>query len=97
MRPALGQTGSNFSHEIRIQNLFYGLAVEIAQHVGVAGTASFDVTTGIDVQAAPGCRTIKIAHAVFTALCLTPRRFGFAKIFSSKTIGNQTLTQTATI
>jgi hypothetical protein len=32
-----------------MQYLFNGLAVEVAQHVGVTSTAGFDVATGIDM------------------------------------------------
>ena len=66
MRFALGQTGAYLCHEIGVKDLLNGLSVEVAQHVGIAGTAGFDITTGIDMQATPGCGTIKIAHLVFT-------------------------------
>jgi hypothetical protein len=50
-----------------VQYLFNGLAVEVAQHVGIASTAGFDITTGIDMQATPGGCTVEIAHALFTS------------------------------
>jgi hypothetical protein len=71
--------------------LFNGLAVEVAQHVGIASTACFDITTGIDVQATPGGCTVEIAHTVFTVRSLAPRRFGFAVVFSGMAIHNQQL------
>jgi hypothetical protein len=37
-----------------MQNAFYSLLIEIAQHVGISGTAGFDITAGIDVQTSPG-------------------------------------------
>jgi len=46
--------------------LFYCLTVEVAQHVGVASTTSFHITTGIDVQTSPGGCTVEVAHALFT-------------------------------
>jgi hypothetical protein len=52
--------------------LFNALTIEIAQHVGIASTAGFDITTGIDMQATPGGGTVKVAHTVFTAVLLTP-------------------------
>jgi hypothetical protein len=45
-----------------VKYLFYGLAVEIAQHVGIAGTAGFDITARIDMQAAPRRGTIGFIH-----------------------------------
>jgi hypothetical protein len=38
--------------------------VEIAQHVGVASTTSFDIATRIDMQTTPGCCAKEIVHAV---------------------------------
>ena len=38
-----------FLHDRAMQDLFYWLTIEIAQHVGVTSTAGFDVTTGIDM------------------------------------------------
>jgi hypothetical protein len=77
--------------------LFNGLRIEVAQHVGVASTACFNVTSGIDVQATPGGCTVEIAHTVFTVRSLAPRRFGFAVVFSGIAIHNQHLAQTLTI
>jgi hypothetical protein len=49
-----------------MQNLFNGVSVEVAQHVGIASTAGFDITAGIDMQPTPwGCAK-EIGHAVFT-------------------------------
>jgi hypothetical protein len=73
------------------------LTVEVAQHVGIASTASFDITSGIDVQATPRGCTVEIAHTVFTAVLLAPTCFGFAVVFSSIAIGDQQLAQTLTI
>jgi hypothetical protein len=73
---------------IAVEYLINGLRVEIAQHVGVASTAGFDITSGIDMQAAPRGCTVEIAHTVFTAVLLAPRRFGFAVVFSGMAIGN---------
>jgi hypothetical protein len=75
-------------HAIIIQDLVYGIRVEIAQHIGITSTTGFDIALRIDMQAAPWGSTIKIRHAVFTAGLLAPGGFGFAVVFSSKTIGN---------
>jgi hypothetical protein len=48
--------------------LFNAVAIEVAQHVGVTSTASFNITTGIDMQASPRSRTIEIAHVLFTVI-----------------------------
>jgi hypothetical protein len=50
-------------------------AVEVAQHVGIASTAGFDITTGIDVQAPPGGCTVEIAHTVFTVRVIGTKTF----------------------
>ncbi len=94
---SLCKTGTYFNHLIAVEYLINGLRVEIAQHVGVASTAGFDITSGIDMQAAPGGSTVKVAHTVFTAVLLAPGRFGFAVVFSSIAIGDQQLAQTLTI
>jgi len=41
-----------------VQDLFNVVLVEIAQHVGIAGTTCFDITSGIDMQTPPGCCTV---------------------------------------
>ena len=80
-----------FLHDRAMQDLFYALTVEIAQHVGVTSTAGFDVTSGIDVQTPPGGCAVEIAHTVFTVRSLAPGRFGFAVVFSGIAIGDQHL------
>jgi hypothetical protein len=49
-------------HDRPVQNTFYSLLIKIAQHVGIASTTDFNVTSGIDVQAPPGSCTIEIVH-----------------------------------
>jgi hypothetical protein len=80
-----------------VQYLFNGLAVEVAQHVGVASTAGFDITTGIDMQASPRGGTVEIAHTVFTAVLLAPGLFCFAVIFSGMAIGNESLSNALSV
>jgi hypothetical protein len=59
-----------------MQHLFYGLVMEIAQHVGVTRTTGFDITSGIDMQAPPGSCTIEIAHALLIGVFASEARFG---------------------
>ena len=94
---SLCKTGAYFNHLIAVEYLINGLRVEIAQHVGVASTAGFDITTGIDMQASPRGGTVEIAHTVFTAVLLAPGRFGFAVVRSGMAIHNQHLAQTLAI
>jgi hypothetical protein len=49
VRLTLCQTGTYFCHEIAVQYLLNGLAVQIAQHVGIAGTTSFDIATWVNM------------------------------------------------
>ena len=94
---ALCQIGTYLLHEIAVENLFNAVAVQVAQHVGVASTTGFDIALGIDMQAAPGGCTVKIRHPVFTGRSLAPGCFGFAVVFTGKSVGNEPLTQTAAI
>ena len=43
------------------------------------------------MQTTPGGCTVEIAHTVFTAVLLAPRRFGFAVVLSGIAICNQHL------
>jgi hypothetical protein len=45
--------------------------IKVAQHVWIAGTTSFYITSGIDMQAPPRSRTIEIAHIVIMSGLLT--------------------------
>jgi hypothetical protein len=78
---SFGQALPNFNHKRGIQDLLNALAVEIAQHIGVACTTSFDVATWIDVQSAPWRCTVKVTHEVFT---------GFAELDSVLAANEQT-------
>ena len=92
MRFALGQTSAYLCHEIAVKDLLNGLCVEVAQHVGVASTTGFNITTGIDMQASPRGGTKEITHPVFTGVLIAPRCFGFAVVFTGKPVGNKHLT-----
>ena len=94
MRLALCQISTDLLHEIAVENLFNALAVQVAQHVGVASTTGFDIALGIDMQAAPGGCTVKIHHPVFTGRSLAPGCFGFAVVFTCKSILYQHDSQT---
>ncbi len=59
-----------------MQHLFYALVIEIAQHVGVAGTTGFNVTAGIDMQASPGSRTKYLIHALLIGVFTSEAGFG---------------------
>ena len=91
MRLPLAYALAYFLHDRTVQDLFYALTVEVAQHVGVASTACFNVTSGIDMQSPPGGCAVEIAHTVFTVRSLAPGRFGFAVVFSGIAIGDQHL------
>jgi hypothetical protein len=55
---------SYFLHNRTVQNFFNGACVKIAQHIRIAGTASFNITTGIYVQASPRGGAMKcVFHA----------------------------------
>jgi hypothetical protein len=62
----LGQAGPDFGHDITVEYGVDAVTLKVAQHVGIASTAGFDIALRIDVQAAPWGRTIEIGHAVFT-------------------------------
>jgi hypothetical protein len=49
MRAALPQSLAYLLHDRTMQDLFNGVLIEIAQHVGITGTAGFDITSGIDM------------------------------------------------
>ena len=62
---ALCQISSYLLHEITVENLFNAVAVQIAQHVGVASTTGFDIALGIDMQATPwGSTKERIIHII---------------------------------
>jgi len=63
---SLRQTITYVFHLWAVEDFYYAMLIEIAQHVGVASTTGFDIALGIDMQASPGCRTVEIAHVVFT-------------------------------
>ena len=62
MRITLTQYCSNFSKFWTVEYFRDCFGVEVAQHVGIAGTTGFDITARINVQAWPGSGTIEIAH-----------------------------------
>lgn len=47
-----------------LQDGLHAGCVEIAQHVGISGTAGLDITAEVDVQPPPGSRTISWGHTV---------------------------------
>jgi hypothetical protein len=53
--------------------------IEIAQHVWIAGTTSFYITSGIDMQAPPGSSTEKIIHVLLIRVLAGEKRFGKPK------------------
>jgi len=53
-------------HLRAVEDFYYAMLIEVAQHVGIAGTTGFNITTWIDMQPAPWSSTIEIGHAVFT-------------------------------
>jgi hypothetical protein len=60
-----------FLHHRAMQDFLNAMGVKIAQHVGIACTAGFDITTGVDMQPTPwGCAK-EIGHAVFTCPILS--------------------------
>jgi hypothetical protein len=56
--------------------LFNAVGVQISQHVGITGTAGFDITTRIDVQASPRSGTKEIVHALLIGVFASEIRFG---------------------
>ena len=76
MRSALPQSLTYLLHDWTMQDLFNGVLIEIAQHVGITGTTGFYITSGIDVQAPPGSCTVKIVHALLIGVLAGEARFG---------------------
>jgi hypothetical protein len=63
----LGQTTAYVFHLRAVEDFDYTMLIQVAQHVRIASTTGFDITTWIDMQPTPWGCTIEIGHVVFTS------------------------------
>ena len=83
VRLALTYTLTYFLHHRTMQYFFDSAVVEITQHVGIACTAGFDITAGIDMQPTPwGCAK-EIGHAVFTCPILSVSFYSYMLLITT--------------
>ncbi len=91
MGPTLCQIAADFLQQLAVKDFNDAVLIEVTQHIWVASTAGFYITTGIDMQTTPRGRAKEICHPVFTGGLLAPGRFGFAEVLTGKPISDQAL------